>query len=120
MSFDYARSAATAYRLLGRFGQTVTRKDVVTGAHDPATGTATQTITSSSRIGAQMPLNDGQTTIAGTVIEARSAQLYLDAQGEVKATDRYVIGTVEYTVKSFETVKPAGTPVLTILHLVAA
>jgi hypothetical protein len=120
MSFDYSKSAQTSLRLLTRFGQTVTRKDIVTGAYNPATGTAAQTTTTTSRIGAEMPLDDGQTTIAGTVIESTSVQLYLDATGEVKTTDRYVIGGKQYTVKSFTTIRPAGTAVLNILHLVAA
>lgn len=41
MSFDYAKSAATAQRLLARFGQRVTLKRKSAGQYDPVTGEET-------------------------------------------------------------------------------
>jgi hypothetical protein len=120
VSFNYPKSAKTALRLLASFGQTINREVVESGAYAPSTGEAAQRKETTSRIGVEVPITNGQTTIAGMQIESTSVQLYLDAEGEVKLTDRYLIGNKQYSVKAFEALKPAGIPVLYTLHLVAA
>ena len=37
-AFDYAKSAATALKLLTKFGRDVVRRNYSTGTYDPATG----------------------------------------------------------------------------------
>ena len=117
MSFDYAASAATSLRLITRFGQSVTRRTFTGGTYSTSTGRTTPTIADTTRKGVLLPLKNGQTTIAGTLIQAGDAQLLLDAEGAVLQTDHYIIGNKEYSVVSFEALAPAGTAVLNTIHL---
>lgn len=66
MAFDYARPAATAKRLLTRFGQVVTIKRTTPGAYDPATGTVSGGTVGYSCVGAVM--NYASRDIDGTLV----------------------------------------------------
>lgn len=121
MTFNYSKSAATARKLLTKFGRTVTRRTYTAGAYDPATGTSTPTTADTSRIGALFDYNDktsqGQQYVRGTLVIAGDKQLLLDAEGAAAATDHYIVGSAEYTVVSMAEINPAGTPVMYDLHL---
>lgn len=117
MSFDYTKTAATALRLLTRYGADVTRTATTPGVYDPATGTTTPTTADTARKGVKLPLPSGVTTVRGQIIQVEDAELLLDAEGDVAITDRYTVGGTVYTVVSFEPLAPAGTSVLNTLHI---
>jgi hypothetical protein len=117
VTFDYGKAAATSLRLLTNFGQAVTRTTYTDGTMNQATGVVAVSTATSSRIGALFDLASGTTTMRGTLVNAGDKELYLDAESAVAITDHYTIGGIEYTVLSFEEVKPAATAVLYMLHL---
>jgi hypothetical protein len=117
MSFDYAKSASTATRLLTQFGQAITRTIVTAGAYNLTTDTVTQTETNQSRIGVILDFPDALQNMRGNLIQVYDKRLYLDPNGSVELTDRYTIGAVQYTVISISETNPAGTVVLYDLHL---
>lgn len=116
MSF-YTDLAKTALGLLSQFGQTVTRRECVTAAYDPVTGTAVQTFVDTNRKGAIFDFGPGVTSVRGQLIQVTDKQLLLDASGPVTANDRFVVGNTEYTVVTLGETNPAGTPVIYELHL---
>lgn len=117
MSFDYSRTAATALRLITKFGADVTRTATTPGTYNPATGTTTPTTANTTRKGAKFPFANGVTSVRGQLIQSEDAELLLDAEGSVDLTDRYTVGGTVYTVVSFEALAPAGTVVLNTLHI---
>ena len=124
MTFGYAKTAATATRLLTQFGRTVTRRAYTAGAYNAATGAATPTTTDTSRIGALFDYGDssrrGEQYVRGSLVKAGDKQLLLDPNGAADVSDHYLIGGVEYSVVSASEVNPAGTVVLYDLHLTRA
>jgi hypothetical protein len=117
MAYDYAGTAASATKLLTKFGRTVTRTTYTAGTFDQATQTVSPSTAASSRIGVLFDIDGKRTTIRGTLVQVGDKELYLDASAAVALTDHYTIGGVEYIVLSFEEINPAGTAVLHILHL---
>jgi hypothetical protein len=120
MTFDYARSQATALRLLGSFGQAVTRRTVTAGAYSPSTGSATVTTADTSRTGAILDYSgsqQGERYIRGNLVKGEDRQLLLDGTGPAELSDRYVIGGTEYAVVSVSEIAPAGTIVMFDIHL---
>ncbi len=112
--FDYARPAATAKRLLTRFGQVVTVKRVTPGGYDPATGATTADVTNGySCAGAVM--NYASRDIDGTLIQRGDVNVLLapDAAFEPKPGDTVTLAdTTVLTVISAMPTKPAGLSVL--------
>lgn len=133
MAFDYAAMAETATELLTEFGQTVTRRAVINGEYDPATGTAGTTTSDTSRTGVILPFQSGITHMRGNMVQMGDAQLLLDPNGSVEMTDRYIldmrgslswygyfhgdVAAQEFSVVSYERLAPAGRTVLYTLHL---
>jgi len=116
MSF-YSDLAKVSLDLLTRFGQTITRRACTAGAYVPATGTATQTTTDTSRKGAIFDFGPGVTYIRGQLVKATDKQLLVDATGPIIETDHFVVGGTEYTVVTLGEISPAGTPVVYDLHI---
>jgi len=117
MAYDYAGAAASATRLLNKFGQAITRTTYTAGTFDQSTQTVSPSTASAPRIGAVFDIGGNRTTIRGTLVQVGDKELYLDPSASVALTDHYTIGGIEYTVLSFEEISPAGTAVLYILHL---
>lgn len=110
MTFDYAATAATATRLLQRFGASATLKRQAVGAYNPATGAAAVTPTSLTTTAAVFDYP--QRYVDGTLVkqgdkQAFMAATYMPAQGDVLAWQG-----VDYQVIAVKAVSPAGTPVL--------
>lgn len=116
-TFNYARTVATAARLLARFGQTVTLTVVSEGAYDPEAGAATNT--SAAYTGKGLPGSYAQRDINGTSIQATDVKLYLSplqTSGAVMPTpatgDKMTVASVVYGVIDSRPMSPAGTVVL--------
>jgi hypothetical protein len=115
-AYDYTVPAATATRMLERYGRTVTRRTYAAGTYDPATGAVSTTTADTSRTGALFDIQ-GVTHIRGTLVQVGDKQLLLDPDAAAAITDRYIIGSDEYTVVSVGEVNPAGTVCLYDLHV---
>jgi hypothetical protein len=109
-SFNYAATAATATRLLTRFGAPATIKREVAGTYDPATGTATVTETVFQTIAAVFAYD--QKYINGTLILSGDQIAYLIPTVAPKQGDRLVWQGIIYTVVFVKPVSPAGVPVI--------
>lgn len=118
MSFDYAKSAATALRLIEKFGGPVTHKSVSAGVYDPATGTVTSSESAQSVRGVLLEYTireKGEYERAGTIITATDRKLLLAASGLIevpKNSDLIDWRGSQYKVKQVATLAPAGVPVL--------
>ncbi|MGI4847551.1 MAG: hypothetical protein ACRYGK_05365 [Janthinobacterium lividum] len=122
MSFDYAKSAVTADRLIKKFGQAVRIRRITVGAYDPALGEAPMTKLDHDGIGALLDFE--QRDIDGSRIKVGDQRLLLSpkkADGSAMplptTDDLVVIGTTEYSVQPSKQLAPAGVPVLFDLHI---
>lgn len=109
-SFQYPATAATAARLLERFGAAATLKRQSGTTYDPTTGTSTQTYTSYATTAAVF--NYAQKYIDGTLIQAGDKQAYCAPAVTPEQGDRFTWDVADYTVVDVKAVAPAGVPVL--------
>lgn len=110
MAFDYAATAATATRLLQRFGAAAPLKRQTAGAYNPATGAAPVTVTSLATTAAVFDYP--QRYVDGTLIHEGDKQAFMapavvPAQGDVLTWQG-----VDYQVISVKGTSPAGVAVL--------
>lgn len=115
MAFNYAATAATADRLIKRFGTSATLRRTISdaAAYDPATGTvaapaAVDTVCSA------VVIDYDQKMIDGTLIRAGDKRVYMSVIGVglPLAADLFVWQTVTYTVMTVKPLAPAGVGVL--------
>lgn len=118
MTFNYASVAATAIRLLKRFGAPVTLRNYTIGTYDPATGATTTAYTDVVHNGVLLDFGAGQVNAAGGgLIQAGDKRLLLEPGTVPALEDHVIVGGTEYVIKGVGEVKPAGVPVLYDLHL---
>lgn len=114
--FNYNATAATATRLLQRFGKAATLKRIVTGAYDPSTGTAPVTTTSLNTHAAVFAYD--QKYIDGTLIKQGDqwcllSPIHAPKQGDVLNAKSPLTGQyADFTIVAFKAHGPAGTAVL--------
>lgn len=117
MQFDYAKAAATADRLLKRYGAAAVLTRTTSGAYDPATGTA-PTTTSTQNVTAMV--FDFDTQMAGQTFDGQSLILTGDKQayfsavgvGAIKVGDAMPWDGGNYTLLAVKRLAPAGIAVL--------
>lgn len=110
MSFNYPKTAATATRLLQRFGAACMLKRTGPAAYDPATGASAPTETSLATTAAVFAY--AQKYIDGTLILQGDQQALCDPATEPKQGDALTWQGRDYTVVAVKPVAPAGVPVL--------
>ncbi len=108
--FNYAATAATATRLLERFGAACTLKRQTAGAYDPVLGYAPITTTSLATTAAVFAY--AQKYIDGTLILQGDQQAYMAPAVEPKQGDLLSWQGKDYQVVAVKPVSPAGTLVL--------
>lgn len=112
-SYDYNKAAATAARMLARFGQPVTVTRSTPGGYDPETGTngagSTQTWAPMG-----VKLDYAQREIDGTNIRAGDQRVYMSAFSglDPQTGDTVTIGAEAWRVVTSRTLAPAGVAVL--------
>lgn len=116
MTFNYARAAETALRLLTTFGQSVTMTRTVVGGYDPNTGvTSPDQVTTATVKAALLPYSNGDKLAAGGMVKAGDCKAYI-APGAAFAPDALTTLTdsagVVWQLESVETLAPAGVAVL--------
>ncbi|MBO9717521.1 MAG: hypothetical protein J7507_12115 [Pseudoxanthomonas sp.] len=109
-AFNYAATAATATRLLQRFGAACTLKRQTTGAYDPNTGTTPVTVTELATTAAVFAYP--QRYIDGTLILQGDQQAFMDPAVTPKQGDVLTWQGRDWQVVAVKPISPAGTPVL--------
>lgn len=110
MSFNYPGTAATATRLLQRFGAAATLKRQTAGAYNPATGTSTPTVASLATTAAVFAY--AQKYVDGTLIREGDQQAFCAPAVEPAVGDVLTWQGSDYQVVMVRPVSPAGVPVL--------
>jgi hypothetical protein len=115
VSFDYAKSAATALSLLTKFGVTVTVKRRTAGVYNPATGEAMASGVAEQAKGALLPYAPYIINNSNGSIRQEDARLLLSPNGLGAAPepqDQVAIGNATFTIVNVQKLAPAGTVVL--------
>ncbi|QQP96545.1 hypothetical protein [Lysobacter enzymogenes] len=110
-TFNYVTTAATAARLLKRFGAPATIKRTTVGAYDPETGTAPVTVTSLPTTAAVFAFD--QKYIDGTLILQGDQRAYMAPAQQPKQGDALAWQGGDYTIVAVKPLAPAG---LVVLH----
>ena len=108
--FNYPATAATATRLLQRFGAACTIKHPTGTAYDPDTGTMTPTYANTPSTAAVFDF--AQKYIDGTLILQGDKQAYCAPGVAVVQGDAVTWMGIDYTVIAVKPVSPAGVTVL--------
>ncbi len=106
-SFDYAKTQATAERLINRFGHVgaIKRTTQSGPAYDPI-------LTTASHPCSLVVLDIALDKIDGTLIEASDKMAYVSTEGltiNITTADRIEVGGVEHAIKVVRPLNPAGT-----------
>lgn len=109
-SFNYAATAATATRLLERFGAAATLKHVTGEVYDPETSTNVPTYADTPTTMAVFAYD--QKYIDGTLIRQGDQRAYCAPGVEPVQGDRLVWGAKTFEVISAKPIAPAQIPVL--------
>lgn len=123
MSAFYDRMAATALRLIERFGLTATLSEVTPGEYDPVTGVETggATLTQTG----QLILLDytaqeaGIINAAGSLVQQGDKKIMLAAKGlewPPTMTTTVLADGLTWTIINIKSTNPAGTPLAYELH----
>lgn len=108
---DYAAKAATARRLLAKFGQTAHIRRTTTSGGSPSTGGGTATTVDTPALLVVLPV-DGK-DVDGTLIKAGDWWVYVEALGiDPTTTDKIVCSEGVLTVIDPRKIAPAGETVL--------
>lgn len=123
MSAFYDRMAATALRLIERFGLTATLSEVTPGEYDPVTGVETGGVTLTQT--GQLILLDytaqeaGIINAAGSLVQQGDKKIMLAAKGlewPPTMTTTVLADGLTWTIINIKSTNPAGTPLVYELH----
>ena len=114
---DYVKSAATATRLITKFGQSVTLRHYTIGTYSTTTGLNTVTTSDVTAKAAIFDFAQGQTLQAGNLIQSGDKQALMAVTQTPAMQDHVIVGGKEYVILSLGELNPAGTVVMYDLHL---
>lgn len=109
-AFDYTATAATASRLLARFGAAATLKRYTGTAYDPAAGASVPTYTDVPTTAAVFAYD--QKYIDGTLVKQGDQRAYCAPSVAPTQGDRLAWQGATLEVVAVKPVSPAGVPVL--------
>ncbi|BAQ18315.1 hypothetical protein [Methyloceanibacter caenitepidi] len=115
-TFDYAKSEATAQRLIAKFGQAGAIRRV-TGSNDPGTpwDPSDDTETTTDYDCTLVVLEYGKMEVDGTLILATDRKVLVSTAGmtvEPLVSDKLVIGSDVYEIVTVKPLNPGGTVLL--------
>lgn len=116
MTFDFAKSAASALKLITKFGASGTLIKRAEGAYDPATGS--NTVTETSYTVKAVLLNysykdSNQLNQPSSLIQVNDRKIIMQATTATPdVSDTFTFNSVTYRVLSVKTLNPAGVAVL--------
>ena len=108
----HTRAAATALRLLAKYGQAVTLTHSAPGTYDPDTGSVANTLTTQAGVAAELDYTERE--IDGTLVQRGDKKLLLASSGVTMPTvdDTVTVRSVVYTIKSVNAVAPGGVDIV--------
>ena len=113
MSFNYSNSAASALKLITKFGASGTLIKRAEGSYDPATGTSAITETSYTVKAVLLNYRANETNTQGSLIQAKDRKVIMQATTVTPdVSDTFTFGGVTYRVVEVKTLSPSGTNVL--------
>lgn len=118
--FNYSKSAATALRLLTKFGRDATVRKVTEGTYDTSTGTVTNTTTDTTVKCVDLDFSEktNGTKYFTENVQANDRYALLSAGVDsIDVSDLLIIGGVTWNVINVKTLAPAGTNILFTVHL---
>lgn len=107
MSYDYSKLAATASKLLTKYGKNIELKRVAGGSVDPVTGQVTAGMSSTLKTNGIFRAYP-DSVIDGTRILKSDREVIIDGTVEPKITDKIVIGGEDWIIKNVVAQKPAN------------
>jgi hypothetical protein len=112
MGYDYSKPAATALRLLTKFGAAATIKQLSSDGYNPATGTASVLTASQACFAAVFDIE--QKMVDGTNVLAGDKTAYVSASGVTEPKEGSVLTWQgkDYRIVKHKTLAPAGVAVL--------
>lgn len=117
-TYNYANIAATALRLIARFGQAVTITSRVQGTYNAATSAATVTETTQTTRGVLDQYKWRE--IDGSLVKAGDLKLIVAAKGlsapAINDSATLADGS-KLTIKNIEVVSPGATPIIYICQV---
>jgi hypothetical protein len=113
MSFNYAKSALTARKLLANFGQAMTLTKEV---YNIDTGALTSATTTTDK-GVIFAYSAGVVSMSNGLIQASDQQVYINISVVPAPADRLTVGAKVYSIVNVEALEPAGLNVLYILQV---
>ena len=111
MSFNYAKAAATARRLLAKFGQSMMLTSQTTTYNELTAETTTTTSTATDK-GVIFPDSNGIQSLAGSIIQSGDMQVYINIATAPQPNDTLTVGSVVYQVVNVKPLEPSGVNVL--------
>ena len=112
MAKDYTKTAATAKKLLDKFGAACVFSRTTGAALDPATGTVSGG-TVSTITGSGVRVDYAQSEIDGTVIQRSDFKVLFEGLAGVPLTgDKLLFGGLSYRVMTSRPLSPAGVDVI--------
>lgn len=106
----YENLAATALRLLAKYGAPTTIQRVTIGAYNPATGTASNSTSNLTTTGLvrlyQNKLIDGERVKVG------DKEVVLSNEQIPLLSDKIIVDSVPWSIVNIREVNPAGTPIV--------
>jgi phospholipase/lecithinase/hemolysin len=113
MTFNFAKSAATALKLITKFGASGTLVKRAAGSNDPATGSNTITETSYTVKAVLLNYRANETNTQGSLVQAKDRKVIMQATTVTPdVSDTFTFNSVTYRVVEVKTLNPAGTNVL--------
>lgn len=106
--FDYAKSAATARKLLAKFGQDMT---ITQEIYNIDTGALTSATTTTDK-GVIFHYSDGVVSMSNGLIKSSDQKVYINISVVPVPTDRLTVGTNVYSIVNVKALEPAGVNVL--------
>lgn len=111
--FDYSKSAATALKLLTKFGASATLIKRVESAYDPATGSNSITETSYTVKAVLLNYSANETNTSGSLIQAKDRKVIMQATTVTPdVSDTLTFNSVTYRILEVNTLSPSGVNVL--------
>ena len=104
---DYVKSAATATKLISKFGQSVTLRHYTIGTYNTASGLNTVTTLDVTARAAIFDFSKGQTLQPGSLIQAGDKQALMAATQTPALQDHVIVGGKDYVIISLGELNPA-------------
>lgn len=121
MTFDYAKPAATAIKLIARYGRTIQHQRITEGPYSPETGSVTNTTVSTNVKAVDFDFklqSAGQVFTSDSLVQVGDRYALIGAEVvAIDTSDKLLIDGVTWNIINVKKLAPAGTLVLWNVHI---